>query len=49
MVRRLPVKYFVTEKSSKTTITLTALQPNVTLGDEKFVIPVPKDVKVVNG
>ena len=45
----LPVKYFVTEKSSKTTITLTALQPNVTLGDEKFVIPVPKDVKVVNG
>jgi len=45
----LPVKYFVTEKSSKTTITLTALQPNVTLGEEKFVISVPKDVKVVNG
>lgn len=45
----LPVKYFVTEKNAKTTITLNAMQPNVTLGDDKFEIPVPKDVKVVNG
>jgi outer membrane lipoprotein-sorting protein len=45
----LPAKYFVLEKGSKTTITLSAMKPNVPLSDDKFEIAVPKDAKVVKG
>jgi outer membrane lipoprotein-sorting protein len=45
----LPVKYYVMEKGSKTTITLTAMKPNVPIADDTFEISTPKNVKVVQG
>lgn len=45
----LPAQYFVIEKGSKTTITLSSMQPNIPLPDSKFEISYPKDAKVVRG
>lgn len=45
----LPVQYYVIEKNAKTTITLSAMKPNVKLEDGKFQIDYPKNAKVVQG
>lgn len=45
----LPIQYFVQEKGSKTTITLSSMKPNVPIPDEKFEIDVPKNAKIVRG
>ena len=45
----LPVQYYVQDKASRTTITLTAMQPNVSLPDSTFEIAYPKGVTVQKG
>ena len=45
----LPVQYFIQEKGTKTTITLSGMKPNVQLPDTKFEIAVPKNAQVVQG
>jgi outer membrane lipoprotein-sorting protein len=45
----LPVQYYVQEKGARTTITLTAMKPNLDIKDDRFVISYPKDTQVVQG
>lgn len=45
----LPVQYFVQDKASRTTITLSAMKPNLDLKDDKFEIAYPKDTQIVQG
>ena len=45
----LPVQYFIQEKGSKTTITLSGMKPNLDLKDERFTISYPRDTQVVQG
>jgi outer membrane lipoprotein-sorting protein len=45
----LPVQYFIQEKATKTTITLSGMKPNLQLPDAKFEISYPKNAQVVEG
>lgn len=45
----LPVKYFIQEKSARTTIVLSGMKPNVKIDDDRFQIDYPKSAKVVQG
>jgi outer membrane lipoprotein-sorting protein len=45
----LPVQYFIQEKGTKTTITLSGMKPNIQLPDTRFEISVPKGAQVVQG
>lgn len=45
----LPVKYFIQEKSARTTIVLSGMKPNVKIDDNKFQIDYPKNAQVVQG
>ena len=45
----LPVQYFIQEKGTKTTITLSGMKPNIQLPDTRFEISVPKNAQVVQG
>lgn len=45
----LPVQYILKESGAETTVSLTAMKPNVKLDDSKFQIKVPTGVQVVKG
>jgi len=45
----LPIQYYVQEKGSRTTITLSAMKPNLDLKDDRFTIAYPKDTQIVQG
>lgn len=45
----LPIQYYVQEKGSRTTITLSAMKPNLDIKDDRFVINYPRDTQVVRG
>jgi outer membrane lipoprotein-sorting protein len=45
----LPVQYYIQEKGSKTTITLSGMKPNLQLPDTKFEISYPKNAQIVQG
>jgi len=45
----LPVQYFIQDKGTKTTITLSGMKPNLQLPDDKFELSVPKNAQVVQG
>jgi outer membrane lipoprotein-sorting protein len=45
----LPVQYVIGEKGARTTVTLSAMQPNVKLDDSKFEVSLPKGTQIVEG
>jgi outer membrane lipoprotein-sorting protein len=45
----LPVQYVIGEKGARTTVTLSSMQPNVKLDDNKFEVSLPKGTQIVEG
>ncbi len=45
----LPVQYLLKEKGAETTVSLSAMKPNVSLDDSRFEIKLPGNVQIVKG